>query len=181
MNSKEEMLKKLLALSKQGVGGEKVNAEALLNKLLKKHGLTIEDIDDVEEVKQWDVHFNTDFERKLIYQVMYMLFPDESVYHYTYKRIKHNRENLIIKLTNAQYIEFDYAFTIYKNALNKELELFYSAFIQKNHIYPVKQRNDIGAETIEDKYSMEDQMKIAQFANGITKENIRQAIDCNRD
>ena len=70
MNSKEEMLKKLLALSKQGVGGEKINAEALLNKLLKKHGLTIEDIDDEEEIKQWDVHFNTDFERKLIYQVI---------------------------------------------------------------------------------------------------------------
>lgn len=181
MNNKDEVLKKLLALSKQGVGGEKVNAEALLNKLLKKHGLTIEDIDDTEEIKEWDIHFNTDYERKLIYQVMYMLFPDKDVYHYVNKRRKHNRENLIIKLTNAQYIEFDYAYTIYKNALNKEFELFYSAFIQKNRIYPVKPREDIEAETIESKYNMEDQMKIAQFANGITKENIRQAIDYNGD
>lgn len=40
-----ELGKKLKALSEQGIGGEKTNAEKMLNSLLKKHNISIEDIE----------------------------------------------------------------------------------------------------------------------------------------
>lgn len=41
-----ERLRKLLELARRGVGGEAENAARFLAKLLKKHGLIVEDLDD---------------------------------------------------------------------------------------------------------------------------------------
>ena len=45
MNKHIELAKKLKALADKGIGGEKVNAEKMLNDLLKKHNITIEDVE----------------------------------------------------------------------------------------------------------------------------------------
>ncbi len=50
----ERRLKKLLALAERGVGGEKENAQRMLDKLLELEGLTLDDI--CEDVKT-DVWF----------------------------------------------------------------------------------------------------------------------------
>jgi len=42
----KEKLIKLLKLAEQGAGGEKVNAQNILENLLKKHGFSISDIND---------------------------------------------------------------------------------------------------------------------------------------
>jgi hypothetical protein len=44
MNKIIELAKKLKALSTQGFGGEKINAEKMLQKIMVKHNLTIEDV-----------------------------------------------------------------------------------------------------------------------------------------
>ena len=40
-----ELAKKLKALADRGIGGEKINAEKMLNALMKKHKISIEDIE----------------------------------------------------------------------------------------------------------------------------------------
>ena len=48
MTEREELLRRLervKALAERGVGGEKENAEALLNRLMAKYGISEEDID----------------------------------------------------------------------------------------------------------------------------------------
>lgn len=42
MANREEILRKLKALADRGVGGEKVNAEELLKKMMAKYGVTEE-------------------------------------------------------------------------------------------------------------------------------------------
>ena len=45
MSKNIELAKKLKALADKGIGGEKSNAEAMLNNLMKKHNITIEEIE----------------------------------------------------------------------------------------------------------------------------------------
>jgi len=40
-----ELGRKLKAIAERGIGGEKINAEKMLENLLKKHNLTIDDIE----------------------------------------------------------------------------------------------------------------------------------------
>ena len=52
MTEREELLRRLervKALAERGVGGEKENAEALLNRLMAKYGISEEDIEDTAE------------------------------------------------------------------------------------------------------------------------------------
>ena len=52
MTEREELLQRLervKALAERGVGGEKENAEALLNRLMAKYGISEEDIEDTAE------------------------------------------------------------------------------------------------------------------------------------
>lgn len=50
MDNIKETLKKLQALSERGVGGEAVNAKQLLDRLLVKHNLTLEELKGEELV-----------------------------------------------------------------------------------------------------------------------------------
>lgn len=41
-----------------------------------------------------------------------------------------------IECTPAQYIEIEADFAFYSEAMKEEMELFYSAFLQKNELFP---------------------------------------------
>lgn len=103
-----------------------------------------------------------------------MLFPDREVYTYVDKRLSYCTAHL----TNAEYIEFEYAYSIYKEAFSKELDLFYMAFIQKNHMFPSRENKADDIPTIEDRCSEEDRIKISMMASGIERQSIRPALDC---
>ena len=51
MNAKDLILK-VAALAQQGVGGEKTNAEALLNRLLKANNMTLADLEAAKNPKR---------------------------------------------------------------------------------------------------------------------------------
>lgn len=53
MDNKKERLKKIYNLSLKGVGGEREQAQAILDKLLKKYELSLDDIDD-EDTASYD-------------------------------------------------------------------------------------------------------------------------------
>lgn len=56
MNGKELILK-VAALAQQGVVGEKTNAEALLNRLLKANNMTLEDLESAKNSKRERMFF----------------------------------------------------------------------------------------------------------------------------
>ena len=58
----ESKLIKLYELAKQGVGGEAINANKILNNLLEKHNITLDMLLDIEK-KKYFFSYKTDFEK----------------------------------------------------------------------------------------------------------------------
>lgn len=74
MTEREELLRRLervRALAERGVDGEKENAEALLQRLMVKYGITDEDIEE-NSIQTYFIRYQTYWERKLLYQLAYM-------------------------------------------------------------------------------------------------------------
>ncbi len=57
MTDQKERLKKLYALAMRGVGGEKETAQAILDKLLKKYAMTIDDLDE-EVIQEYELEYH---------------------------------------------------------------------------------------------------------------------------
>lgn len=176
-NSKKELLEKLATLSKRGIGGEAVNAEEILNRLLKKYNLTLEDVTNNHSNKiPREFIFEDSFQKRLLDQMLYAYFPQRKTYFYTNQRLKKNRQITIIELTDEEYIEFAYAYDIYKESLKKELDMLYHAFICQNKLFPKETSKNESIIDISDIYNAEDLMKLEVFKSGIRKVNLKKAI-----
>lgn len=175
MNSNiTETMKHLLALSEQGVGGEKENATKLLNKLMKKYNISEEDLKK-EELHNHEVRFKTKWQESLIHQIVYMINPERNIYKYTNRKAK----IAILELTDAEWIEHQYLYSIYKKSFEEELELFTLAFIQRNNIFPkevpdhIKEQQEKEPKKEMDYYKM---LKVSQMVRGIDYTNVRKAL-----
>lgn len=131
-NALRDKLLKLYELAKRGVGGEKVNADTMLRRMLEKHSLTIEDI-DVELPKRRYYHYTTLWKEKLICQIICAVTNSNSMYTYgAYKDIGAD-------VTDFQHIQIlemiDFHFENYIAEKKKFLDDFASAYVQKHELY----------------------------------------------
>lgn len=67
MSSQTERLQKLYALAMRGVGGEKEQARALLEKLAKKYAISMEDLDE-EAVKEFIFEYHGKEQERILKQ-----------------------------------------------------------------------------------------------------------------
>lgn len=141
------LARKLKALADKGVDGEKENAETMLLNLMEKHGITIEEI---ETEKTDSFFFTVDAKyRKLFVQICGNISKSIKVYgeynlkvQRQFKTLGCKPGNFSIESTFAQYLEVEAKFEFYKKAYDAELEIFYSAFIQSNHLYVDSDSNE---------------------------------------
>lgn len=147
MSSPIERMKKILALARRGVGGEKETAQAMLAKLLAKYEMSIEDLEtDTQPAALREFKFATEHERRLLHQVIARVLGTRSpeVWRRRGKKI------LIADLTPLQFAEVDVRYTAYRTALRKELskatERVLLAFIHSN---------DLGVASSDDDESVE--------------------------
>lgn len=133
MSKEKELLLKLKKLADEGVGGEKVNAEQLLQKLLKKHGLQKSDLEN-ENIEDYILPFNGTFGKDLAIQVAYSVIgnKDDNKGVYSFRSGK----KVLIKSTLAEFLEIEQKYNFYKHHLKKDLKLFYNAFVQSQNIFP---------------------------------------------
>ena len=152
-------LKKLLALARQGVGGEKDNAQSVLDKLLARHGMTIADLDDSAQVRErrWFKPKNQR-ERTLLNQCIRSILGkawDGSCW-----RIPRRSERGY-DLTNVEYAQADLLFEIHRRAMGKfieaQMKVAVTAYVHKNNLFAVDDDDD-GAR---DKLSPADMAHIA--------------------
>ena len=68
MSEQKERLKKLHALAMRGVGGEKEQAQKILEKLMQKYGISLNDLDE-EQIREFDIVYHGEIARKLLLQV----------------------------------------------------------------------------------------------------------------
>lgn len=127
-----ELLKKLKALAEKGVGGEKENAADKLQKLMDKHNITWDMLnDDVKKRKEFKIHKD---DETFFFQVVSSVVGNTKYQSYRGEERKAKRR-YIFDLTDVEFIEISTKFEFYLKKYKEDLKIFYSAFIQKNELY----------------------------------------------
>jgi hypothetical protein len=127
------LLKKLYTLAQQGVGGERVNAQQILQTLMKKHNISLEDIEQDQRKKQVCV-ISIDA-MDFFHQVLASVCGPIQVRLFVHENKKKRTRSIIFDCTDAEYIETQAKFAFYWDAWKEERKIFYQAFIQKNKLY----------------------------------------------
>lgn len=123
-----ELLLKFKALSEQGNGGEKTTANEMLNKALKKHGLTIEDLEKEEmETRTFKIKDKSDSLNVLV-QCIYDVHPDAKITQAV------NALKIFCDLNSSEYIEVLEKYHHYYNYWLKEKSQLFVAFLVKNRL-----------------------------------------------
>ena len=125
-----ELAQKIKALADRGIGGEKLNAQQQLERIMKKYKLTIEDI---EGDKKEFAAFKVNRESCSLFDQVVSTVLGVDFELYTDKR-KRNCTILLVTACEAVQIRIEWEF--YSKLYAQELELFYDAFILKNRLYP---------------------------------------------
>lgn len=135
MSTPIERMKKILALARRGVGGEKATAEAMLEKLLAKYDMSIADLDgDAGLAQRREFKYSTEFDRKLLSQIVASVLGTRSLTSWR----RRGKKQVGFDLTTLQFAEVDVRYSAYRGALRKELEKatgrVYAAFVQANNL-----------------------------------------------
>ena len=125
-----ERLKKIQELVQRGEAGEQQNASALMDRLLKEHGLILEDLTDIKQLNPVMFPYADYFERRILLQLYGKVMNTDKV------QFTNNDNQLLFLLTRFQEIQMKDLFRIYCKAWKEEAEIFFSAFVQKNEIFP---------------------------------------------
>lgn len=136
MSSQTERLQKLYALAMRGVGGEKEQARALLEKLAKKYAISMEDLDE-EAVKEFIFEYHGKEQERILKQIIYMVTDDSnSMYNMRYKASgKSCTTKLGAYCTDAQKAEIEFLFDFRKKLWEREKEALIRAYFQKHRLF----------------------------------------------
>ena len=130
----KDKLMKLYELSKRGVGGEKENAEMFLNRMLKKHNLTIEDIAS-EQLKIRGYLYTTLWKKKIICQVIARVTNRWEIFASSGKGFK----IVSSKVTDCEHVQIleliDFHFENFELEKKVFLKDFEGAYIQKHRLF----------------------------------------------
>jgi hypothetical protein len=161
-----ELAKKLKTLSDQAKSeGERKNASALLSKIMLKHNISIDQVNEDENLQEYVFDIKAAKNRKLFVQVCCALF-DRDVIIYTC----HSPRKMRVVLNMAQKLELEVSFEVYLRAHSKQLKQmqkdFYQAFLIANHLFPkTPNPTAIGKETpltLEEKQELRRQFSMAK-------------------
>lgn len=173
MSNQSERLKKLYALALGGVGGEKENAAALLEKLANRYGIDIEEL-DAERVRDYEFEYHGDIQRKLLVQTVYKVLGSVDTLHsfrYTHSGRKY-KTRLGASCTEAQKIEIEFLFSFYTELFEREQQALLRAFIAKHDIY-----GELKPGEEPEPQTAEELLKMAALMNGLSDESPRLQIE----
>lgn len=176
MDKHIELIKKLKALADKGVGGEAENAQQMLEKMLLKHNLTIEDI--VGEQKN-DYYFKASgIKAKLLTQIIKRVNYDLKIYDIPSNVVKKYSlsGNVMTTCTVAEFIEIEQMFYIYDNLYKRESEIFYKAFLTANDLLARPPKDEQKTTKDLSKDELEEWKRTQEMASKIKKESIRKQI-----
>ena len=134
-----EKLRKIKALAENGVGGEVIAAQEALDRLLKEHGLTLEDISD-EQSRYYEFKYSNEREMALMMQVLVHLFGSKSHVFRTGRFVKKGKV-VFLEMTKLEYIDFKNMWEYYrrewKKYMEKGLKEMLSAYVLKFNLYDI--------------------------------------------
>lgn len=160
-------LRKLQALAERGVGGEKANAQRMLEKLMARHGLTLEDLGAERREVRW-FKYTTTLERRLLFQIASKVIGPG--YDGTYFSRKRSRTKVGFDLSPSEAVEFELHHDVLGKALEEHLDIAFSAFIQVNRVFPP-------SDGTEDQSLTERDMAMLQMAQVMKPTAVHQRVE----
>ncbi len=136
MEDKKSLLKKLHALAERGEAGEREAAKAALERLSKKYGIEIDDL-DAEIPKYHEFEFHGDEEKRLLHQIAWKVTNAHGrCFDLRWNKSGRKcRTRIYIYCTEAQKLEIEFLFDFYKRIWEQEKLMLYRAFIHKHDIF----------------------------------------------
>lgn len=131
-----ELAKKLKRLSEEGIGGEKYNAQVALERLMKLHNITPDQLEN--EKKDWRKFIVKKADQPLFYQTLVSI-TGRHIRHFARGKIIH------VEMTTLQFIEVQSKFDFCNKLYKEDLKIFYRAFIHKHNLFscdPPKENPD---------------------------------------
>lgn len=127
-----DKLRKLLALARGGVGGEKQNAESLLADFMRRNGIRMEELYDEARTLHWfkPKKLAGNLGTRLLVQVTIAVCGKRQFW-----ENKAFKGQLGIEVTAIEKVEIEFRYAIYHAALKEELNRFYTAFVNKHDIF----------------------------------------------
>lgn len=173
------LAKKLYALAQQGIGGEKENAEEMLERIMKKYNLTLEDL-EIETKKVFIYSYKNKEQKKFLMQVIFSVLGKFS-YRELYTSGNHMKYEISLHITDLQHVEISEKYYFFWKAYQEELELFYSAFIQRQKLYRKPEpKKETDEEEDEPEMTPDEKTKlwrIMQMMSGIERKSITKTIN----
>lgn len=130
----KDKLRKILELAERGVDGERNNAKQMLQDLMAKYGVTLEELTS-PQVKRYWLRYKYPFERSLILQILGFVLDCNTLG--TYKRTA--KKAVGIDLTPLQHRTFQEYWDTYRKPLTDEvmkyIDSVFSAYIAKHQLF----------------------------------------------
>lgn len=174
MSNKAELLKKIKALADRGVDGERESAQTLLARLMEQYGISETDLEEERRETAW-FRYSQETERRLLNQIIYMVTGRSGfgcVGSYSGRR----RKETGVNCTAAERLEIEANYKFFKVAMEAELEIFYTAFSSKNHLFPSEDK--VKPKSIKDLTPEEREkvLKAGLMMEGMERHTLRKAI-----
>lgn len=166
--------RKLLALARRGVMGERETAQRLLEDYLRAKGLTVEDIDDAPTMHLEMTYRDTN-ERTLLIQIIAAVTDQTRV------DTRHDRKGrrIEVRVEPVAAMEIERQYAIYRRALRKAIKIAIHGFIQANNIFP-KSGSEADYSDLTDEEMAEIRQAIA-MSNHMPTPSVRKALKKRSD
>jgi hypothetical protein len=172
MSNKYGLLNKIKALAERGADGEKENAQLILSRIMEELGITFEDIDNEKLKRFYFKKPKNMMLRKLFFQILSTVLSSEITYS------KLGRYDIALEMTPTDYIEVKAKLDFYLYHFNKDLELFFLAYIQKNDLFPIKSANKDCNPTKEE---IDEWYKAMEMSKGLSHHGFNKRIENKKE
>jgi len=153
-----DKLKKIEALAKCGIGGERETAQRMLDALCKKHGITLDQI--ISQDKQgYRFSVQNKLDATLLAHVVLHVCQTSQIANWKRGRLR------FYELTKAQAIDVEDCFNHFRRAWRKQLADMMAAFVNANHLFAPDGKNDPAKEPTPDARARA--MRIMQLMQGM--------------
>jgi hypothetical protein len=146
MSKIHDKMRKLLALAERGEGGEKDNAQRMLEKMMEKYGISLDDLGvETTSIHYWN--YDSMHERTILFQTFGKVCNTSEITYYKGDR------KCGFELTPSQYIEMDLHYSILRKDLKKHIERAVRAFIHANELFsnhPSEKQKEYTQEELEE-------------------------------
>lgn len=136
MDDIDPKLLKVVALAKDGVGGEKETAIRIVKRLCNELGLDYDDVMNAQATQEYTFYYERNNERSIVSQILYKF---ATVPEHPGIRINKYYKKFFVRTTAAKYIEASQAVAVYIAAYRKERRRIITdlpdAFIYKHNIF----------------------------------------------